>query len=153
MILIGANQDTVFKRLCEAMQRDELAVDERYNTHTARGNRQTELDELIADWTKRFNTKELLDLLEQYGVPAGKIFTVPDMLADPHYQARETLVEVDHPDYQNLKMQNVFPRLSVTPGKVKWTGPAIGQHNDEIFQGMLGLSDERIRELQQEKVI
>jgi formyl-CoA transferase len=118
MVLIGANQDTVFKRLCAAMDREDLAEDERYRSHMARGENQQELDALIADWTKGFDTDALLDRLEEHGVPAGKMFRAPDMLEDPHYRARHAVIEVEHAKYKNLKMQNVFPRLSATPGRV-----------------------------------
>ena len=153
MILIGANQDTVFKRLCEAMERNDLADDERYSTHHARGINQKELDELISEWTKEFNTDELLALLEENGVPAGKIYRAPDMLADPHYLARNTVIEIEHPEYQNLKMQNVFPRFSETPGRVNWPGPAMGQHNEGIYKELLEYDEEKIERLKREGVI
>ena len=153
MILIGANQDTVFKRLCEAMERNDLMDDERYGTHHARGRNQKELDDLISQWTKKFETDELLSLLEENGVPAGKIYRAPDMLADPHYRARNTIIEVEHPEYQNLKMQNVFPRFSATPGRVNWPGPAVGQHNEEIYKELLKYDEEKIERLKQEGVI
>lgn len=153
MILIGANQDTVFKRLCAAMGREELAEDERYRTHHARGTHQQELDELIAKWTSGFGTDVLLQLLEEHGVPAGKMYRAPDMLADPHYQTRHAIIEVEHEEYRNLKMQNVFPRLSKTPGKVKWAGPKIGQHNDEVYGGLLGYPEKKMGELRDKGII
>ncbi len=94
-----------------------------------------------------------LYLLEEHAVPAGKIFTAADMLEDPQYQARETLIDVEHPQYDKLKMQSVFPRLSATPGKVKWPGPELGRHNDEVYGKLLGFSDERIAALKKEKII
>jgi formyl-CoA transferase len=153
MILIGANQDTVFRRLCAAMGREELADDERYRTHHARGARQQELDALIAEWTRGFGTDDLLELLEENGVPAGKMYRAPDMLADPHYRARHAIIEVESGEYENLRMQNVFPRLSKTPGRVNWAGPEIGQHNDEVYGGLLGYDAERITALQADSVI
>lgn len=153
MVLIGANQDTVFKRFCAAMQRNDLAEDERYRSHTARGANQKELDDLIAAWTKDFGTDELLDLLEEHGVPAGRIYRAPDMLNDPHYLARHTIIEVEHNKFKNLKMQNVFPRLSATPGAVHWPGPALGQHNQEIYRELLNYDEGKIESLKQEGII
>ncbi|RME64517.1 MAG: CoA transferase, partial [Alphaproteobacteria bacterium] len=135
-VLIGANQDSVFKRLAAAMDRPELAEDPRYATHIARGEHQAELDDLIAQWTKGFTAAELLARMEEHGVPAGKIFKAPDMLEDPHFKAREALVHVPHPDFENIWMQNVFPKLSQTPGRVAWAGPALGAHNDEVYRGL-----------------
>ena len=140
MIIMGANQDSVFTRLCEAMQQPELAKDEKFSTHVARGNNQAELDELIFAWSIKFTADDLLALLEKHAVPAGRIYRAPDMLNDEHFSARESIVEVSHPKYDNLKMQNVFPRLSATPGKIKWTGPELGQHNQEIYRELLGYS-------------
>ncbi len=138
-ILIGANQNSVWARLAAAMGRAELAEDARYSTHVARGAHQAELDALISAWTQRFAAAELLDLLEAHGVPAGKIYKAPDMLADPHFAAREALQKVAHPDFANLWMQSVFPKLSATPGAVHWPGPALGAHNEEIFGELLGM--------------
>jgi len=144
MVLIGANQDTVFRRLCEAMGREDLAADPRFATHRARGDHQQVLDEIIAAWSVAFAEEDLLRLLETHGVPAGRIFRAPDMLADPQYAARHSVLRVPHPEFANLWMQNVFPRFSETAGGIRWPGPAMGAHNEEIYGGLLGLdADER----------
>lgn len=153
LIIMGANQDSVFARLCDAMQRPELAGDERFNSHIARGEHQLELDEIISAWSVRHEAGELLALLEQHGVPAGRIYRAPEMLEDEHFIARESIVDVAHPKYDKLKMQNVFPRLSATPGKVKWPGPALGQHNEEIYRELLGYEAAEIDRLGQNNVI
>ncbi|MFN3370335.1 MAG: CaiB/BaiF CoA transferase family protein [Sphingomonadaceae bacterium] len=152
-ILIGANQDSVFSRLCKAMGRPELAVDPRYATHQARGRNQAELDRLIADWTRSLASDTLLALLEQEGVPAGRIYKAPDMLADPHFAAREALVKVPHPEFANLVMQNVVPKMSATPGAIEWPGPPLGAHNRAVWQDVVGLSDEDLALLQRDGVI
>ena len=139
-IIIGANQNSVWARMAEAMGRPELATDPRYATHMARGERQEELDALISDWTRERTTAEVLALMEAHGVPAGKIYKAPDMLEDPHFQAREALIRVPHPEFANLVMQNVFPKLSATPGEVRWPGQPMGAFNEEIYGGLLGLS-------------
>jgi len=152
-ILIGANQNSVFARLCGAMGRPDLAKDARYATHIARGRNQHELDALIADWTRPQRSADLLDHLDAHGVPAGKIYKAPDMLADPHFAAREALVKVAHPEFRNLIMQNVFPKLSATPGRVNWPGQPMGAHNHAIYNELLGLSDDDLRLLAKEGVI
>jgi formyl-CoA transferase len=152
-ILIGANQDTVFGRLAAAMGRSELASDERFATHSARGANMAELDELIAAWSAGFPAEELLAKLHDAGVPAGRIYQAKDMFDDPHFAAREAIVTIPHPDFRELAMQNVFPRLSASPGSVRTPGPALGQHNDEVFRGLLGLDDQEIRRLRAAGVI
>lgn len=145
--LIAANQDTVFKRFTEAMGRPELAEDERYATHGARGKHQQELDEMIAEWTKTMTAAELRELMNEYGVPNGKIYRAPDMLEDIHFKAREAIVSLKHPAFDELKMHNVFPKLSDMPGKVKWCGPELGQHNDEIYCDLLEMEKQLVAEL------
>jgi formyl-CoA transferase len=153
MIVIAANQDTVFGRLAVAMNRAELVDDERYATHAARGRHQEELDELIADWTRTQTVEGLISLMEESGVPAGLIYRAPEMLEDPHFAAREAIVRVLHPEFGELAMQNVAPKLSRTPGSVRWAGPALGEHNDEVFKGVLSLSEARIQSLHEAGVI
>ncbi|MCG9916465.1 MAG: CoA transferase [Phenylobacterium sp.] len=153
MAVIGGNGDTVFARLCEAMGQPALAADPRFATHAARGERQGELDEIISAWTVTLSLKDLLDLLEQHGVPAGRIYRAPDMLEDPHFIAREAVVSVPHPVFGQVRMQNAFPKLSATPGKVRWPGPELGAHTDEVLRGVAGLSPEAVAGLRARGVI
>jgi formyl-CoA transferase len=147
MLVIGANQDGVFRRLCEAMERPEFAEDARYKTHTARGKNQQELDDLIADWTRTVDAETLEGLMEKHGIPAGRIYRAPEMLSDPHFKARQSIVTVMHKTFGELAMQNVAPRLSETPGQVRHTGPELGEHNDEILKGLLGMKGAEIEAL------
>ena len=153
MVLIAGNQDTVFGRLTQAMGQPELAQDPEYSTHAARGRNQKKLDDLIGQWTRTKNPTELLDLMGESGVPAGLIYRAPEMLQDPHFQAREAIVSVPHPDFGELKMQNVAPKLSETPGSIRSPSPELGQHNDDIYQNLLGLDAERYESLKSRKVI
>jgi formyl-CoA transferase len=106
-----------------------------------------ELDALIARWTAEQKADELLEMLAAGGVPAGRIYRAKDMLADPHFAARGSIVKVAHPELGDLAMQDVFPRLSRTPGRVRHPGPALGQHNDDVYRGLLGLGDDEIARL------
>ncbi len=153
MAVIGGNGDTVFARLCEAMGQPALAADPRFATHAARGERQGELDEIVSAWTRTLTLDDLLALLEQHGVPAGRIYRAPDMLEDPHFIAREAVVSVPHPVFGQVRMQNAFPKLSATPGKVRWPGPELGAHTDEVLQGVAGLSPEALAGLRARGVI
>jgi formyl-CoA transferase len=153
MILIAANQDTVFGRLAEAMGQPELAEDERYATHAARGAHQEELDELVSAWTRTVDADEIESSMEKFGIPSGKIYRAPDMLEDAQFKAREAIITTMHPKFGDLRMQNVAPKLSVTPGSVRTPGPELGQHNDEIYGELLNFSAERIAELKSEGII
>jgi formyl-CoA transferase len=152
--LIGANQDTVFGRLCVAMERPELATDPRYIDHVQRGINQTELDQLIEAWTLTLTVDELEAKMIAAGVPAGKIYRAPEMLEDPHFKARESIIDVDHPRWGPMKMQNVFPKLSKTPGSVRTIAPqSVGQSSAEIYAEKLGISAADFAQLKKRGVV
>lgn len=153
-LIIGANQDTIFARLCDAMGQPELATNSKYADHFSRGENQQELDDIIADWTRDKHADDVLALMEKHGVPAGKIFTAEDMMENAQYKARKSIVKVEHPEYDNLYMQNVSPKLSKTPGKIRWSGAnEIGSHNQDIYEGILGLTPEQLETLKTEEII
>jgi formyl-CoA transferase len=153
MVLVAANQDTVFRRLAAVMDRPELAEDPRYATHAARGRNMDELDELIAQWSVGFGAGELLGRLHDGGVPAGRIYTARDMFEDPHFAAREAIVRLAHPDFGEFPMHNAFPRLSETPGAVRRLGPDLGEHNTEVYGRLLGIPDDDLAALSSRGVI
>jgi len=152
-LLIAANQDTVFSRLADAMGRPELKADERYSTHGARGANQQEIDDIIAEWTATFDSGSLEAKLVEFGVPVGRIYRAPEMLTDPQFLARDSIVHVQHPVLGDVPMQNVFPRLSRTPGAVAWPGAALGQHTDDVLSEVIGVAAERIAELRAAGVV
>jgi formyl-CoA transferase len=146
-ILIAANQDSIFRRLADAMGEPELMLDPRYSTHSARGANQKALDDHISLWTAQHAGDVLLETLHEAGVAAGKIYTAADMLADEHFAARNAITWFDHQVLGRIAMQDVFPRLSETPGSVRWLGPELGQDNKEIYQGLLGMNEEALQGL------
>lgn len=146
--LIGANQDAVWARLADAMGQPELATDPRYANHVARGKNQTELDERIERWTRTLTVDEVEALMIKHSIPAGKMYRAPEMLEDPHFHARGAIIDVKTERWGSLKMQNAFPKLSDTPSSVRSAAPSkIGQHNEEIYGGLLGLDDHQLAEL------
>ena len=154
IFLIAANQDTVFKRLTAIMGQPELAEDERFSSHTARGANMKVLDDIINEWTKAKTVAEVEALMQEAGVPAGKIYRAPEMLDDPQYEARDAIVNTPTADWPNLKMQNVFPKMSKTQGEIRWTGPdTLGAHNQEVYGGLLGLTAEELAELEANGII
>lgn len=145
--LIGANQDAVFARLCAAMGRPELATDPRYVDHVARGRHQVELDGIVEAWTRTLTVAEVERLMIEHSVPSGAIYRAPEMLADPHFAAREAIVTLDHPRWGEVKMQASFPKMSGTPGSIRSIAPqTVGEHNVEVY-GALGLSADDLAEL------
>jgi formyl-CoA transferase len=152
--LIGANQDGIFRRLAAAMGQPGLADDPRYATHVARGERQGELDTLIEQWTQGLTITEVEAKLIAAGVPAGKIYRAPEMLEDPHFAAREAIVTLPHPRWGEVAMQNVFPKLSRTPGSVRSIAPqTVGEDNDSIWGNIVGLDGAEMARLRSSGVI
>lgn len=148
-IVIAANQDQIFARLCVAMGRPELSTDPRFDTHTGRAQNQEELEGLIGEWVSEHDSAELNDLLAHHDVAAGPVYSVADIVADPHFQERGSLV-VHHDDQLgDFLSQEVVPRLDRTPGRVRWTGPwTLGAHNDEVY-GRLGIDADRLAALRE----
>src|SRR5690606_15309846 len=106
-----------------------------------------------AAWTSTQKLPDLLARLEADGVPCGRIYRAPDMLEDPQYAARESIVTTDHPVFGPIRMQNAFPKLSANPGRIRWPGPALGQHTDEVLRDVAGYSAARIAGLRAKAII
>lgn len=154
-VVIAANQDTVFRRLCQAMGRPELATDERFVDHLARGRNQDELDKLIGDWAAEREPQDIIATLSEAGVISGPINTVAEVVQDPQLQARNMIA--DHWDervQRNVKGPGVVPVLSDTPGTIRNAGSARpGQDNDEVYGRLLGLDAEQLAALRAEGVL
>jgi formyl-CoA transferase len=154
-VVIAANQDTVFRRLCAAMGSPELATDDRFVNHVARGRNQDELDKIIGDWAGKRQPEEIIETLSQAGVISGPINTVAEVVQDPQLQARGMIA--DHWDervQRNVKGPGVVPVLSESPGTIRNAGAARpGQHNDEVYGDLLGRSAQELETLRAEGVL
>jgi len=154
MVIIAANQPTVFARLCKAIGRPELVDDPRYATHAARGANMAELDAIINGWTATRTIDEIEKAMIAAEVPVGKVFRASDMLEDPHYRSRESLVEVASERWPGILQQNVVPKLSATPGGIRWAGPdKLGEHTAEVLAELLDLTPEQIGKLKQSGIV
>ena len=153
-IVIAANIDPMFRRLCQAMDRPELATDPKYVDHVSRGTNGAELDALIGEWTRTLPTAELMRRLDANGVVCGPIYTIADIVRDPHFQQRGMVRRIPDPRFGELAVAGVAPKLSETPGDIGWLGPGTpGSHNDEIWRGRLGLSEDELGRLRADGVI
>jgi formyl-CoA transferase len=154
-VVIAANQDTVFRRLCSAMGQPELATDSRFVDHGARGRNQDELDKIIGEWAAQRQPDDIIETLSAAGVISGPINTVAEVVRDPQLQARGMLVQhFDEGIGRNVLGPGVIPVLSETPGSVRNAGPAQpGQHNDEVYGDLLGLTAEEIADLEFQGVL
>jgi len=154
-VVIAANQDTVFRRLCQAMGQPELATDERFADHVARGRNQDELDKIIGAWAGSREPGDIIATLSEVGVIAGPINTVAEVVEDPQLLARGMIA--DHWDERigrNVKGPGVIPVLTETPGTIRRAGSAHpGQHNDEIIGALLGHTEAELHQLRAEGVL
>lgn len=152
-VVIAANADSVFARLAQAMQRSDLAGDPRYATHGARGVNMASLDAVIGQWTQTMPCEQILAILDDHGVPAGRIFTAPDMLRDPHYLARDMVRRMTAAQGWDVPMTGIVPRFAATPGAIRHAGPRLGEHTDEVLSSLLGVGDDELGALRAEGVI
>lgn len=152
-VYIGANQDNLFRRLAIGMNKPELADDLRYATHIERGKRQEELDEMVSVWTRQFSKDELLEKLDEIDVPMSPIYSIADIVKDPHFHARKMIREIEDPKWGTVKVPGIVPKLSETPGDIEWGGPALGQHNEDIYRNILNLTTDELKEMQEQGII
>ena len=153
-VVIGANAENLFLRLCRVIGRPDLPEDERFHTHWARGQHAAELDEIIGAWVGEREAAEVDRLLNDSGIVCGLVYTIADIFQDPQYRARSLLVEMEDHELGTIVAPGVVPRLSETPGECRWPGSwRLGCHNAEVFGGLLGLPDGELRALSQEGVI
>ena len=148
-IAIACTNDKIFARLAEAMGREDLARD--WATLAVREANRALVDETVGAWTATMDRADLMAVCERSQVPCGPVYAVDEIFEDPHYAARGNILRMTDPRVGDLALPNLVPRLSDTPGKVAWAGPALGAHNDEIYRERLGLDDaeiERLRSLQ-----
>lgn len=141
-VILAANADAVYRRLCAAMCQPELATDGRFATHAARGANMVELDRLIGAWTASMPAAELLDVLAAAGVPAGEIFTAETMLGDEHYAAREMVLRRTNRAGHEVPMAGIVPRFSRTPGSVDTSGPLLGEHTEHVLRSLAAVSND-----------
>ncbi|MEE8366979.1 MAG: CaiB/BaiF CoA-transferase family protein [Thermoanaerobaculia bacterium] len=151
-VIIGGNGDSIFQRLMRAAGRPELAEDSRLADNAGRVTHQTEVDNAISAWTATLTSAQVLEILEAADVPAGPIYSVQDMVEDPHFIARGMFEEVQAGG-RTLKIPAILPKLSETPGATEWAGPKVGSHNNEILASLLGVSDDELKELRDEGVV
>ena len=153
-MVIAANNDNLFRRLCDAMGRPELAEDTRFATHAARGENQEEIEGIVADWAAQHEAAEIDRILNEAGVVCGPIYTVAEIFRDPQYASREMLVEHVDPEFGPYVGPGIVPKFSKTPGSVRWSGTwEHGSHNEEVYCGLLGLSEAELDELRQAGVV
>ena len=150
-VVIGANADSIFKRMMRAIGRPDLADDPALATNDGRVRRTAELDRIIGEWTASVTLEDALAVLEKAEVPSGKIYSIADIAADMHYRARG-MIERHKLGEHDLLLPGIVPKLSETPGETRWVGPKLGEHTREVLRG-LGYDDARQAQLKERGVL
>lgn len=153
-VVLTASTDRTWTRLCEAMGANDLLDDPRFQTNEQRVRNNDDLDPLVATWFLSRDRDEAIATLDAAGVPVSPIYSVADICDDPHYAARDNVIELEHPLLGRLRMPGVIPHFSLTPGAVRHPGhPALGAFNDDVYGELLGLSREERERLTRDGVI
>jgi formyl-CoA transferase len=152
-ICIVAAGDGLFPRLARAIGREDLLRDPRFSSLAKRAENGAAINAIMADWCRERTAVEIEAIMVKAEVPVTRAFSIADIAADPHYAAREDIVTVDDPTIGPTRMQAVYPRFSATPGRVQRGAPKLGEHNEEIYGALLGMSAVELDQLRGEKVI
>jgi formyl-CoA transferase len=152
-MVLSVSTDRIWRRMTEAVGHPEWALDPRYATNPERTRRPDEVDALVGGWFAEHTASEAQDILDSAGVPVSPIYSIADIFADPHYAARCDIIAPEDPEIGAVPMPAVLPRFSRTPGRVRFVGPALGEHNAKIYGGLLGLSSDEQATLRADGVI
>jgi crotonobetainyl-CoA:carnitine CoA-transferase CaiB-like acyl-CoA transferase len=152
-VAISASSQQTFECLAQAIGRPDLPEDPKSADNPSRVDNATQLDAIIGDWFRQLCLDEAMVILEQNDVVAGPVYDIRRIFQDPHYEAREDIVEIEDKELGTIRMQNVIPRMSKTPGRVSFAGGRLGEHNDEVYRERLGLTTEEMDRLQEQGVI
>jgi formyl-CoA transferase len=153
-VVIAANADSMFRRLCDAIGRSDLANDARFATHRARGAHQDELETVISKWAAEHTAADIVARLNDAAVTCGPIYTIADIFEDPQYRAREMLLKCIDPELGEYVAPGIVPKLSRTPGAVRWSATwRQGSHNEEVYRDILDISMRELDRLKQENVV
>ncbi len=146
-VVIGANGDSIYKRLTFVMNRNDLYEDERFKSNAGRAKHMEYLDNEIGKWTKQYELKEVLGFLEGAGIPSGPIYNIEDMMKDKQFLDRKMFEDVEVEGIGKFKVPGIVPKLTETPGSIEWAGPKLGEHSEEVIKKLAGLSDEQYKKL------
>lgn len=152
-VALSASAESIAHRVFRIIGRDDMVDDPRYATNAARLQHVDEVDEAVAEWMRRHTLEEVMEAFEAGQGALAPVMTIEDLSADPHVLVREAIIEVDDPDLGTMKMQGIIPRLERGHGRIRWAGPALGAHTDEVLSERLGLDAADLAELRRAGVI
>ncbi len=150
-VVLICSTDKTFEYLTNAMDRRDLL--NQYSKNIDRLKDDKYLNKLVADWIESLDFNDMKSIVDREGVPVNLIYSIEDIFNDPHYKARKCIIEKEHPDFGTIKMPGITPKMSETPGEVKWIGPKLGEHNKQVYKEILELTDEELKKLSEKNII
>jgi crotonobetainyl-CoA:carnitine CoA-transferase CaiB-like acyl-CoA transferase len=152
-VAINANSVKLWETLAGAMERSDLLEDKRFNSAVSRFQNQDELYNIIGEWVKKHDAEEIMELLEEVGVPCEKVNNIADLAEHPHMRQRGAILEYDDYEFGKVLVPGIVPKLKNFPGQIRFLGVKLGEHNQEIYKDFLGFSLEEIEDLKQKEII
>lgn len=152
-VVLVCSTDRTYEYLTKAMERPDLLTNPLFSTMKARVENDPAIDAIVREWIGAYDYNSLKEIVDREGVPVSLVYSADDIFSDPHYQARENIVEMPHPTLGSIKMPGIVPKFSETPGEIKWVGPALGAHNQEVFAELLNLGADKLEELKGKGII
>lgn len=152
-IVLVCSTDRTYEYLTRAMNRADLLKNTLFSTMKARVENDAAIDALVREWVSTLDYAALKEVVDREGVPVSLVYNAEDIFSDPHYAARENIVEMPHPTLGTIKMPGVVPKFSETPGEIKWVGPELGSHNFEVYNELLGITKEQMEVLKSKRIL
>ena len=152
-VAVACTTDKIFERLAVVMERSDVAGNGKYGRYKDRERLRDEVDTFVGEWTQQHDRAEVLRMCEAAQVPCGPVYSIDEIFEDLQYAARGNIAKRQDDRVGEVAVPNVVPRLTATPGEIKWLGPALGAHNNEVYEGLLGLSPDRITELESREIL
>jgi crotonobetainyl-CoA:carnitine CoA-transferase CaiB-like acyl-CoA transferase len=150
---MSASNQKMFERVAETIDKEWMIEDERFTNNSTRVENSESLNDEIEEWTRQHTTDEAIEILEANDAIVGPVNDMGDIFEDEQFQARDDFIEIEDPDVGEIKTFGIVPKFSQTPGDVEFLGPQQGEHNEDVYKGELGLSDEEFAELEAEGII
>lgn len=152
-ITIHAGLDSSFRNLAKAMDKEDLIENPKFKGIRDRAANSEEIHKIVGDWVNQNDSEFILDILDKAGVPVAPVNNIEDIFNDPHFKARENILEIEDPNIGKVKIPGIVPKFSESPGKVLWTGKELGEDNEEIYLDLLGMDENEYEQLKRENVI
>ena len=152
-VVLVCSTDRTWEYLTKAMNRPDLLGNPLYISMKERVRNDASLDDIVRAWINELDYADLKQTVDREGVPVNLVYSIEDIFNDPHYKARNNILEMPHPTLGSIKMPGITPVFSETPGEVRWVGPELGAHNKEVYADLLGFDEDRLNNLKSEGVI